>query len=214
MRAGSHSSLGSSRNGAPHFRLGLITAVNVIKTVPPQTRSQTNLIIWKCVTFTIKTKSDYRLKTPVLCWGAFWIWVWWAVYWDSLNTRCHHLVLTWVLKGREISVPFCQSEHSGTWRKVRTSLTFYSLVNVVQTTAQALSPETKMQSLSKMSQEIEIQLWAFWVFLPVTHQLWLSFSVCLVTSERNGKQRPESSCYKNSLEERKNSRGITARQSC
>lgn len=31
MHAGSHSSLGSSWNGAPHFRLGLITAVNVIK---------------------------------------------------------------------------------------------------------------------------------------------------------------------------------------
>lgn len=62
-----------------------------------------------------------------------------------------------------ISIPILSIRNVlGREEKLRTSLTFYSLVNdVAQITAQALSLETKMQSLSKMSQEIEIQLWAF-----------------------------------------------------
>lgn len=70
MHAGSHSSLGCSRNGAPHFMLGLITAVNVIKTVPPQTRSQTNQIILKCVTLTIATKSDLLIENACTMLGG------------------------------------------------------------------------------------------------------------------------------------------------
>lgn len=77
---------------------------------------------------------------------------------NLLNARYCYIVFTLVLKGRSYYSPhFIVQYILGSRETLRTSLTFYNVVNeVVQALVQgSVTLETKIQSLSKMRQETD-----------------------------------------------------------